>query len=171
MPKISPSSACVRPQAMRALVRSSPKESRSSVPKESRRPSLRSSYSEISRFRSSIYIRSASITAEATSSRSAERWTGESFCSSASSSECCSLLYLYSLSLRIMPLSPPRLLSGGVVGSGQETHVEGEGLWLAAYDGGEVGVGRVQEVVAFALYDDARNLEHGASLAPDPFVT
>src|SRR5215217_2094403 len=52
---------------------------------------------------------------------------------------------------------PPRLLSGGVVGSGQER-----------YDGGEVRVGRVQEVVAFALYDDARHLEHGASLAPDP---
>jgi hypothetical protein len=61
-------------------------------------------------------------------------------------------------------------LSGGVVGSGQETYVEGEGLRLADYDGGEVGVGRVQEVVAFALYDDARNLEHGASLATDPLV-
>ena len=89
---------------------------------------------------------------------------------SASSSENCSLLYLYSLTLRIMPSPPPRLLSGSVVRSGQETYVEGEGLWLADYDGGEVGVGRVQEVVAFALYDDARNLEHGASLAPDPFV-
>src|SRR5215204_4619202 len=108
MPKISPSSACVRPRAMRALVRSSPKESRSSAPKESRRPSLRSSYSEISCSRSSICIRRASITAEATSSRSAEWRTSDSFCSSVSSSESCSLLWRYSLSLRIMP-SPPCL--------------------------------------------------------------
>ncbi len=59
-------------------MRSSPKESSSSVPKKSRRPSLRSSYSEISRSRSSIYVRSVSITAEATWSRPAERRTDES---------------------------------------------------------------------------------------------
>jgi hypothetical protein len=69
-----------------------------------------------------------------------------------------------------VPSPPPRLLSGGVVGSGQETYVEGEGLRFTDYDGAEVGVGRVQEVVAFALYDDARHLEHGAYLAPDPLV-
>src|SRR5215203_7272687 len=106
MPRISPSSAWVRPRAMRALVRSSPKESRSPAPNESRRPSLRSSYSEISRSRSSVCIRNASITAEATSSRSAERRPFESLCSSASSSVSRSLLWRYSLSLRIMP-SPP----------------------------------------------------------------
>jgi hypothetical protein len=66
------------PRSERALVRSSPKESSSSVPKKSRRPSLRSSYSEISRSRSSIYVRSVSITAEATWSRPAERRTDES---------------------------------------------------------------------------------------------
>src|SRR5215210_1639509 len=49
-------------------------------------------------------------------------------------------------------------------------YVEGEGLWLADYHGGEVGMGRIQEVAAFALYDDARNLEHNASLAPDQLV-
>src|SRR5215218_7526694 len=108
MPKSSPSSACVRPRAMRALVRSSPKESRSSALKESRRPSLRSSYSEISRSRSSNCIRRASITAEATLSRSAEWRPSDSFCSSVASSESCSLLWRYSLSLRIMP-SPPCL--------------------------------------------------------------
>src|SRR5215203_2573261 len=108
MPKSSPSSACVRPRAMRALVRSSPKESRASALKESRRPSLRSSYSEISRSRSSNCIRRASITAEATLSRSAEWRPSDSFCSSVASSESCSLLWRYSLSLRIMP-SPPCL--------------------------------------------------------------
>src|ERR671912_655218 len=108
MPKSSPSSACVRPRAMRALVRSSPKESRSLAPKENRRPSLRSSYSEITRSRSSICIRRASITAKATSSRSAKWRPSDSFCSSVASSESCSLLWRYSLSLRIMP-SPPCL--------------------------------------------------------------
>jgi purine-cytosine permease-like protein len=53
-------------------------ESSSSAPKKSRRPSLRSSYSEISRSRSSICVRSVSITAEATWSRPAERRTDES---------------------------------------------------------------------------------------------
>lgn len=93
---------------MRALARRSPKESRFSAPKESRRPSLRSSYSEISRSRSPICIRRASITAEATSPPAAERRTCECFFSSTSSSESCSLLCRHSLSLRIMP-SPPCL--------------------------------------------------------------
>src|SRR5215216_2518971 len=106
MPKSSPSSACVRPLAIRALVMTSPKESRSSAPKESSRPSLRSSYSKISRSRASICIRRASITAEATSPCSTERRTTESSFSSASSSESRSLLCRYSLSLRITP-SPP----------------------------------------------------------------
>ena len=46
------------------------------------------------------------------------------------------------------------LLSGGV-GSARETFVEGEGLRFADDDGGEVRVGRVQEVVVLTLYDDA----------------
>src|SRR5215216_2129796 len=63
-----------------------------------------------------------------------------------------------------------RLLSGGV-GPGQETLVEGEGLWLTDDGGGEVGVGRVDEVIALAHYDDNTwDLEHGASLVPDPIV-
>src|SRR5215210_551542 len=63
-----------------------------------------------------------------------------------------------------------RLLSGGV-GPGQETLVEREGLRLADDDGGgEVGVGRVDEVVALALDDNTWDLKHGASLVPDPLV-
>ena len=104
-------------------------------------PSLRSSYSEISRSRSSICIRSASITAEFTSSRSAERRTDDdSFFNSASGSESCSLLCLYSFRcgscFHLLPGYCPEVSSGParrgtskVKGSGSSITTEEKSGW------------------------------------------